>query len=96
MSQTAPRLQKDLASKEPLRKRPYTGRSGSWSSNRPSEPRPQSISRHERSWSWGTAYNIIDADGHILEPFDSWNKLTDPKYRDRAPRLVEDENGKRG
>ena len=41
------------------------------------------------------AYNVIDADGHILEPFDLWNKYTDPKYRDRAPRLVEDEIGKR-
>jgi hypothetical protein len=43
----------------------------------------------------GRVYNVIDADGHILEPFDLWNKYTDPKYRDRAPRLVEDENGKR-
>ena len=43
----------------------------------------------------GRTYNVIDADGHILEPFDLWNKYTDPKYRDRAPRLVEDENGKR-
>src|ERR1700741_5049622 len=42
----------------------------------------------------GRVYNVIDADGHILEPFDLWNKYTDPKYRDRAPRLVEDENGK--
>src|ERR1700737_3807613 len=40
-------------------------------------------------------YNVIDADGHILEPFDLWNKYTDPKYRDQAPHLVEDENGKR-
>ena len=40
-------------------------------------------------------YNVIDADGHILEPFDLWNKYTDPKYRDQAPRLVEDANGKR-
>jgi uncharacterized protein len=40
-------------------------------------------------------YNVIDADGHILEPFDLWNKYTDPKYRDQAPRLLEDENGKR-
>jgi uncharacterized protein len=43
----------------------------------------------------GRDYNVIDADGHILEPFDLWNTYTDPKYRDRAPRLVEDENGKR-
>ena len=43
----------------------------------------------------GRTYNVIDADGHILEPFDLWIKYTDPKYRDRAPRLVEDQNGKR-
>src|SRR3954451_12988021 len=32
-------------------------------------------------------YNVIDADGHILEPFELWQEYTDPKYRDRAPRL---------
>ena len=40
-------------------------------------------------------YNVIDADGHILEPLDLWDKYMDPKYRDRAPRLVtENESGK--
>src|SRR6478672_7987957 len=43
----------------------------------------------------GRAYNVIDADGHILEPFELWQEYTDPKYRDRAPRLVEDADGKR-
>ncbi len=41
------------------------------------------------------SYNVIDADGHILEPFDLWNQYTDPKYRDQAPHLVEDADGKR-
>jgi predicted TIM-barrel fold metal-dependent hydrolase len=40
------------------------------------------------------AYNIVDADGHILEPLDLWDKYLDPKFRDRAPRLVKAENGK--
>jgi predicted TIM-barrel fold metal-dependent hydrolase len=41
------------------------------------------------------AYNVIDADGHILEPLDLWDKYMDPKFRDRAPRLVIDnETGK--
>ena len=40
------------------------------------------------------AYNVIDADGHILEPLDLWDKYIDPKFRDRAPRIVKDENGK--
>ena len=34
----------------------------------------------------GRAYNVIDADGHILEPLDLWDKYIDPKFRDRAPR----------
>jgi uncharacterized protein len=41
------------------------------------------------------AYNVIDADGHILEPLDLWDKYMDPKFLDRAPRLVIDnETGK--
>src|SRR5260370_11695654 len=36
------------------------------------------------------ASNVIDADGHILEPLDLWDKYMDPKFRDRAPRLVID------
>jgi len=35
-------------------------------------------------------YNVIDADGHILEPLDLWDNYMDPKFRDRAPRLVVD------
>ena len=42
----------------------------------------------------GCAYNVIDADGHILEPFDLWDEYMDPKFRDRAPQLVKGENGK--
>jgi predicted TIM-barrel fold metal-dependent hydrolase len=30
---------------------------------------------------------VIDADGHILEPPDLWEKYLEPKYRDRAIRL---------
>ena len=40
------------------------------------------------------AYNVIDADGHILEPLDLWDNYMDPAFRDRAPRIVTDENGK--
>ena len=29
----------------------------------------------------------IDADGHILEPPDLWEKYLEPKYRDRAIRI---------
>jgi predicted TIM-barrel fold metal-dependent hydrolase len=40
------------------------------------------------------AYNIIDADGHVLEPVDIWDKYIDPAYRDRAPRMIIDTDGK--
>ncbi len=35
----------------------------------------------------------VDADGHILEPPDLWETYLEPKYRDRALRVVTDENG---
>ena len=37
---------------------------------------------------------IVDADGHILEPLDLWDRYIDPNFRDRAPRIVRGENGK--
>jgi hypothetical protein len=42
----------------------------------------------------GRAYNVIDSDGHILEPLDLWENYIDPAFRDRAPRLFIDEDGK--
>src|SRR5216683_5706780 len=39
-------------------------------------------------------YNVIDADGHILEPVDIWDRYMDPAYRERAPRLIIGDNGK--
>src|ERR671919_285197 len=39
-------------------------------------------------------YNVIDADGHVLEPIDLWEKYIDPAYRDRAPRMIIDTDGK--
>ncbi len=35
----------------------------------------------------------VDADGHILEPPDLWERYLEPKYRDRAVRLRADERG---
>ena len=35
----------------------------------------------------------IDADGHILEPPDVWEKYMDPQYRDRAIRISKDQDG---
>ena len=35
----------------------------------------------------------VDADGHILEPADTWIKYIDPQYRDRAIRIDHDDKG---
>src|SRR5437879_13840134 len=40
------------------------------------------------------ASDVIDADGHILEPLDLWDRYIDPEFRERRPRFVIDENGK--
>jgi uncharacterized protein len=41
------------------------------------------------------AYDVVDADGHILEPLDLWDRYMDRAFRDRAPRIVKDnETGK--
>jgi predicted TIM-barrel fold metal-dependent hydrolase len=42
----------------------------------------------------GRTYNIIDSDGHVLEPRHFWREYIDPQYRDRAPDLIVDDNGK--
>jgi len=42
----------------------------------------------------GRAYTVIDSDGHILEPLTLWNDYIDPAFRDRAPKLVIDKDGK--
>lgn len=37
--------------------------------------------------------NIVDADGHILEPPDLWERYIDPEFRDRAIRIRRDADG---
>jgi predicted TIM-barrel fold metal-dependent hydrolase len=39
-------------------------------------------------------YNVVDSDGHVLEPPDFWRTYIDPQYRDRAPELFVDTDGK--
>ena len=39
-------------------------------------------------------YHAIDADGHVLEPVTLWDDYVDPAFRDRAPRLIVDNDGK--
>ncbi len=39
------------------------------------------------------ASKVVDADGHIMEPSDLWEKNLEPEYRDRAIRIRKDTNG---
>ncbi len=41
----------------------------------------------------GLTYNVVDADGHILEPLNLWENYIDPTFRDRAPRRFIGLNG---
>ena len=36
---------------------------------------------------------VVDADGHILEPPETWERYLEPKYRDRAIRIGVDAKG---
>src|SRR5207244_11825416 len=36
---------------------------------------------------------VVDADGHILEPPDLWERYLEPQYRDRAVRIRKDDRG---
>lgn len=39
---------------------------------------------------------VISADSHMMEPPDLWKERLDNKYRDRAPRVIEGYEGKKG
>jgi len=39
---------------------------------------------------------IIDADAHMSEPYDLWSKRIDRRFRDQAPRVVENHNDRKG
>ena len=36
---------------------------------------------------------VVDADGHILEPADLWERYLEPKFRERAMRIRKDAKG---
>src|SRR5712692_3276807 len=40
------------------------------------------------------AYDVIDADGHVLEPVDRFERYIEPAHRANAPRMVIDTDGK--
>ena len=37
-------------------------------------------------------YRLISSDSHVFEPPDLWEKRIDPRFKDRAPRLVREEH----
>src|SRR5262245_24585387 len=37
---------------------------------------------------------VVDADGHVTEPFTVWTDYVEPAFRSRAPRVVFDERGR--
>src|SRR2546425_11015299 len=39
---------------------------------------------------------VISADSHMMEPADLWLERLDNKYKDRAPRVIQDYQGKKG
>jgi len=39
-------------------------------------------------------YNVIDADGHVLEPLGLWDRYMDPAFREQGPRMFVDADGK--
>src|SRR3989441_7182910 len=47
---------------------------------------PRPILTQHRRWSM-TAYPLISADSHIVEPPDLYSSRIEPKFRDRAPRM---------
>src|SRR5215510_2111997 len=48
-------------------------------------------SREEENMTTSVTAPVVDADGHVLEPADTWVKYLDPSYRDRAIRIGRDE-----
>ena len=39
---------------------------------------------------------VVSADSHMMEPADLWQTRLDAKYRDRAPKVIDGYNGKKG
>jgi len=39
-------------------------------------------------------YDVVDADGHILEPANLWVSELDAKFKERAPQVLIDTDGK--
>ena len=40
-----------------------------------------------------TAYKMLSSDSHVIEPPDLWEKRLDKRFRERAPRVVQEADG---
>ena len=40
-----------------------------------------------------SSYRVISSDSHVMEPPDLWTSWIEPRFRERAPRLVRDAAG---
>src|SRR3989442_1656548 len=75
-------------------RRCVAGRSRRATSSTSSSTPSGSANNRKARTAMGRAYDVIDADGHVLEPVDIWDKYIDPGYRERAPRIIVDTDGK--
>ena len=51
--------------------------------------------RWTTSFEWGPkmpGYRVISSDSHVMEPADLWTSRVEPKFRDRAPHIVCEED----
>src|SRR5262249_27323147 len=87
----SPRLASGGAPPAALSSNHLAARASAWSRE---DSRPGEGASRGKEQTMGRTYNVIDADGHVLEPLDLWEKYMDPAYRDRAPRLIIDTDGK--
>ena len=53
----------------------------------------RSAAQEATTMTTATSPPVVDADGHVLEPADTWLTYLDPSYRDRAIRIAQDEHG---
>src|SRR6266446_6810743 len=75
-------------------RRCVAGRSRRATSSTSSSTPSGSANNRKARTAMGRPYNVIDADGHVLEPVDIWDKYIDPAYHERAPKIIVDTDGK--
>jgi len=49
---------------------------------------------HETTSDDGVIGSVVDSDAHIFEPHDIWQRFLDPRFRERAPKVLLDDEGR--